>query len=157
MRFHSWCPPEGAFVAADSLHVYLQPELPFWGDFNEKDSVLMTFLHKEGLNILREYGRHPSFAMMALGNELWGSVPAMRRFVEDFRHVAPQILFTFGSNYYLGYKGIQPGMDYITTCRLGGEAWGSYNTHTRGSFSFADAADGGMLNHVRPNTSMSPL
>lgn len=155
VRFHSWCPPEAAFVAADSLHVYLQPELPFWGDFNEKDSVLMTFLHKEGMNILREYGRHPSFAMMALGNELWGSVPAMRRFVDDFRRVAPQILFTFGSNYYLGYKGIQPGMDYITTCRLGGEAWGSYNTHTRGSFSFADAADGGMLNHVRPNTSMN--
>lgn len=155
VRFHSWCPPEAAFVAADSLHVYLQPELPFWGDFNEKDSVLMTFLHKEGMNILREYGRHPSFAMMALGNELWGSVPAMRRFVDDFRRVAPQILFTFGSNYYLGYQGIQPGMDYVTTCRLGGEAWGAYNTHTRGSFSFADAADGGMINHWRPNTSMN--
>lgn len=155
VRFHSWCPPEAAFVAADSLHVYLQPELPFWGDFNEKDSVLMTFLHKEGMNILREYGRHPSFAMMALGNELWGSVPAMRRFVDDFRRVAPQILFTFGSNYYLGYQGIQPGMDYVTTCRLGGEAWGAYNTHTRGSFSFADAADGGMINHFRPNCSMN--
>lgn len=155
VRFHSWCPPEAAFVAADSLHVYLQPELPFWGDFNEKDSVLMTFLHKEGMNILREYGRHPSFAMMALGNELWGSVPAMRRFADDFRRVAPQILFTFGSNYYLGYQGIQPGMDYITTCRLGGEAWGAYNTHTRGSFSFADAADGGMLNHWRPNSSIN--
>lgn len=155
VRFHSWCPPEAAFVAADSLHIYLQPELPFWGDFNEKDSVLMTFLHKEGMNILKEYGHHPSFAMMALGNELWGSVPAMQRFVNDFRRVAPQICFTFGSNYYLGYKGIQPGMDYITTCRLGGEAWGAYNTHTRGSFSFADAADGGLLNHLRPNTSMN--
>ncbi len=155
VRFHSWCPPEAAFVAADSLHVYLQPELPFWGDFNEKDSLLMTFLHKEGMNILREYGRHPSFAMMALGNELWGSVPAMRRFVDDLRRVAPQILFTFGSNYYLGYQGIQPGMDYVTTCRLGGEAWGAYNTHTRGSFSFADAADGGMINHFRPNCPMN--
>ena len=155
VRFHSWCPPEAAFVAADSLHVYLQPELPFWGNFNEKDSLLMTFLHKEGINILKEYGRHPSFVMMALGNELWGSVTAMRRFVDDFRRVAPQILFTFGSNYYLGYKGIQPGMDYVTTCRLGGEAWGTYSTHTRGSFSFADAADGGMINHWRPNTSMN--
>lgn len=155
VRFHSWCPPEAAFVAADSLHIYLQPELPFWGDFNERDSVLMTFLHKEGMNILKEYGHHPSFAMMALGNELWGSVPAMQRFVNDFRCVAPQICFTFGSNYYLGYKGIQPGMDYITTCRLGGEAWGAYNTHTRASFSFADAADGGLLNHLRPNTSMN--
>ena len=26
MRFHSWCPPEAAFVAADMLGFYLQPE-----------------------------------------------------------------------------------------------------------------------------------
>ena len=25
VRFHSWCPPEAAFVAADSLGIYLQP------------------------------------------------------------------------------------------------------------------------------------
>ena len=37
IRFHSWCPPEAAFTAADSLGIYMQPELPFWGDFNEKD------------------------------------------------------------------------------------------------------------------------
>ncbi len=155
VRFHSWCPPEAAFTAADSIGIYLQPELPFWGDFNEKDTVLMTFLHKEGENILRTYGRHPSFVMMALGNELWGSIPAMRRFVDDFRAIAPDKYFTFGSNYYLGYQGVKPGMDYFTTCRVGGEAWGSYNTHTRGSFAFADAADGGMINHFYPNTLMN--
>ncbi len=27
-RFHSWCPPEAAFCAADAVGVYLQPELP---------------------------------------------------------------------------------------------------------------------------------
>jgi len=155
IRFHSWCPPEAAFVAADSLGIYLQPELPFWGDFNENDSVLMSFLHKEGLNILRWYGHHPSFVFMALGNELWGSIPAMARFVEDFRAVAPDKLFTFGSNYYLGYQGVKEGMDYFTTCRVGGEAWGAYDTHTRGSFSFADAADGGVINHFRPSTSIT--
>lgn len=152
VRFHSWCPPEAAFTAADELGIYLQPELPFWGDFNAKDSVLMTFLHKEGVNILREYSRHPSFAMFALGNELWGSIDEMGRFVNDFRQIAPHILYTFGSNYYLGYKGVTHGMDYITTCRMGGEAWGSYATHTRGSFSFADAKTGGLLNSERPNT-----
>ena len=152
VRFHSWCPPEAAFVAADSVHIFLQPELPFWGTFDDKDSTLMAFLHKEGENILREYGHHASFRMMALGNELSGSIDKMREFVDDFRHIAPDKYYTFGSNYYLGYQGIQPGMDYITTCRIGGEKWGEYGTHTRGSFSFADACDGGTLNHFYPGT-----
>ena len=155
VRFHSWCPPEAAFVAADELGIILQPELPFWGDFNDKDTVLMQFLHKEGENILRWYGHHPSFRMFALGNELWGSIDKMAEFIEDFRRFAPDKVYTFGSNYYLGYQGVKKGMDYFTTCRVGGEAWGSYNTHTRGSFSFADAADGGMINHFHPNTTMN--
>ena len=155
VRFHSWCPPEAAFVAADSLGIYLQPELPFWGSFDDKDEKLMTFLHQEGGNILREYGHHPSFRMMALGNELWGSIDKMKEFVDDFREIAPDKYYTFGSNYYLGYQGVKEGMDYFTTCRIGGEGWGKYNTHTRGSFSFADAYDGGIINHFRPNTTMN--
>ena len=155
VRFHSWCPPEAAFVAADELGIILQPELPFWGDFNDKDTLLMNFLHKEGENILRTYGHHPSFRMFALGNELWGSIDKMAEFIEDFRKIAPDKVYTFGSNYYLGYQGVKKGMDYFTTCRVGGEGWGNYNTHTRGSFSFADAADGGMINHFYPNTMMN--
>ena len=155
VRFHSWCPPEAAFVAADSLGIYLQPELPFWGSFDKKDERLMAFLHQEGENILREYGHHPSFRMMALGNELWGDIDKMKEFVDDFRKIAPDKYYTFGSNYYLGYQGIKEGMDYFTTCRIGGEGWGKYNTHTRGSFSFADAYDGGMINHFHPNSTMN--
>ena len=155
LRFHSWCPPEAAFVAADSLGIYLQPELPFWGSFDKKDERLMAFLHQEGENILREYGHHPSFRMMALGNELWGDIDKMKEFVDDFRKIAPDKYYTFGSNYYLGYQGIKEGMDYFTTCRIGGEGWGKYNTHTRGSFSFADAYDGGMINHFHPNSTMN--
>lgn len=155
IRFHSWCPPEAAFVAADELGIIMQPELPFWGSFDEQDDTLMTFLHKEGVNILRTYGHHPSFRLFALGNELWGSIEKMAEFVEDFRKIAPDKFYTFGSNYYLGYQGVKKGMDYFTTCRVGGEGWGNYNTHTRGSFSFADAADGGVINHFYPNTMMN--
>jgi len=155
VRFHSWCPPEAAFAAADEFGIILQPELPFWGDFNDKDSLLMQFLHKEGENILRCYGHHPSFRMFALGNELWGNIDKMAAFIEDFRKIAPDKVYTFGSNYYLGYQGVKKGMDYFTTCRVGGEGWGNYGTHTRGSFSFADAADGGMINHFYPNTIMN--
>ena len=155
MRFHSWCPPEAAFLAADVLGIYLQPELPFWGDFKADDERLMTYLYHEGERIIRTYGHHPSFVMFALGNELWGSIEKMGEFVDHFRQINPHILYTFGSNYYLGYQGVKPGMDYFTTCRVGGEAWGSYDTHTRGSFSFADAFEGGMLNHFAPNLSMN--
>lgn len=155
VRFHSWCPPEAAFEAADSIGIYLQPELPFWGDFNNKDSVLMEFLHKEGENILYSYGHHPSFVMFALGNELWGAVDEMGTFVRDFRSIDSSKLYTFGSNYYLGYQGVKPDMDFFVTCRNGGEKWGEYNTHTRGSFSFADALDGGIINHFYPNSSMT--
>ena len=155
IRFHSWCPPDAAFTAADELGIYMQPELPFWGDFNKDDDRLMTFLHKEGENIINAYGHHPSFVMFALGNELWGSIEKMEEFVADFRAMAPRKLFTFGSNYYLGYQGVKPGMDYFTTCRVGGEAWGEFNTHTRGSFAFADTYDGGIINHFAPNTTMN--
>jgi hypothetical protein len=152
IRFHSWCPPEAAFVAADSLGLYLQPELPIWGSIDSKNKALIAFLHKEGINILKTYGRHPSFVMMSLGNELWGSIETMRSLVADFRKIAPDKFYTFGSNGFLGYRGVARGMQYFTTCRVGGERWGRYNTHTRGSFSFADAFDGGVINHIYPST-----
>lgn len=151
-RFHSWCPPEACFEAADIEGVYLQPELPFWGDFNKSDNYLMSFLKKEGMNMIKAYRNHPSFVMMALGNELWGDIPMMKSFVDSFRTIDNKILYTFGSNFYLGYKGYKEGMDYFTTCRVGGEKYGEYNTHVRGSFAFSDVADGGLINHEYPNT-----
>ena len=36
------------------------------------------------------------------------------------------------------------------TCRIGGEKPQSLDTHVRGSFSFADAYDGGYLDHTYP-------
>ncbi|MCX7010443.1 MAG: glycoside hydrolase family 2, partial [Kiritimatiellaeota bacterium] len=35
IRFHTWTPPDAAFTAADQLGMYLQPELPFWGKYDE--------------------------------------------------------------------------------------------------------------------------
>ena len=32
VRYHSWCPPDAAFEAADRLGIYLAPETPFWVD-----------------------------------------------------------------------------------------------------------------------------
>ena len=150
VRFHSWCPPEAAFCAADELGIYLQPELPFWGTLEGDE--LLGFLRKEGLNILREYGHHPSFALFSLGNELWGEPAVMQDLVESFRAEAPQILYTNGTNAYLGYHGYVEGMDFQATCRTGWEPYEEYDKHVRSSFAFCDAADGGILNHFHPGT-----
>ena len=133
VRFHSWCPPEACFLAADIEGIYLQPELPFWGDFNKDDRRLMDFLMKEGTRIITTYGHHPSFVMMALGNELWGDIPTMQLFTKAFKKMDPTKLFTFGSNYYLGYQGWKEGMDFFVTCRNGGEEFvgmTEYNSDT---------------------------
>ena len=150
VRFHSWCPPEAAFAAADELGIYLQPELPFWGTLEGEE--LLAFLRKEGLNIVRTYGHHPSFAMFSLGNELWGEKAVMQELVAAFREAASHILYTNGTNAFLGWQGYVDGMDFFATCRTSGEAYGAYDTHVRSSFAFCDAMDGGILNHFHPGT-----
>ncbi|WP_035899388.1 sugar-binding domain-containing protein [Leeuwenhoekiella sp. MAR_2009_132] len=68
MRFHSWCPPEAAFDAADEMGVYLQVEASAWATIGDGAPV-DKWLYKEGEAILEAYGNHPSFVMMAYGNE----------------------------------------------------------------------------------------
>lgn len=72
IRFHSWCPPEAAFQAADELGLYLQVECSSWP--NQSSSIgdgkpIDQFLYDEAENILKLFGNHPSFCMLAHGNE----------------------------------------------------------------------------------------
>lgn len=67
IRFHSWCPPEAAFEAADELGFYLQPECPLWADFG--NAPTREFLELETTRILKAYGNHPSFVLFAPSNE----------------------------------------------------------------------------------------
>ena len=72
MRFHSYCPPEAAFIAADSLGFYLQPEGPSWPNHGVKLNYgqhIDQYLAEETKKICDYYGNHPSFVMMAAGNE----------------------------------------------------------------------------------------
>jgi hypothetical protein len=73
MRFHSWCPPEAAFRAADKLGFYLQVECGSWANWPNSslgDGLSIdTFIYEESDRILKAYGNHPSFCMMAYGNE----------------------------------------------------------------------------------------
>lgn len=72
VRFHSWCPPEAAFAVADSMGFYLQVECAGWatvGDGGYSDQ----WFREESDRILKEYGNHPSFCLMAYGNEPGGA------------------------------------------------------------------------------------
>jgi hypothetical protein len=72
LRFHSWCPPEAAFAAADEAGFYLQVELPVWVPNAGQDPPRDEFLRQEGYRMLKAYGNHPSFCLMSMGNEMAG-------------------------------------------------------------------------------------
>ncbi|WP_373524170.1 sugar-binding domain-containing protein [Aquiflexum sp.] len=116
-RFHSWCPPKAAFDAADELGFYLQIELPHWNLHVGKDLKTNLFLEKEAENILREYGNHPSFILMALGNELEGDIDYMNSFIKKLKVEDPRRLYTTTS--FSFQKGVgrlpQPEDDFFVT------------------------------------------
>jgi hypothetical protein len=112
IRFHSWTPPEAAFEAADQLGFYLQPELPFWGGFDEH---VKQKLKPEAEQILRSYGNHPSFVMFSMGNENWADPAVLASLVSELKALDPRHLYVRGTNAfsYLGRPG--PGDDYLVT------------------------------------------
>jgi beta-galactosidase/beta-glucuronidase len=80
VRYHTWCPPDAAFEAADRLGLYLQPEAPAWVDdwgVNTithpqgigRDPEVWEYLKNEVRRIAQAYGNHPSFLMFTIGNE----------------------------------------------------------------------------------------
>lgn len=70
VRFHTCCPPEAAFAAADRLGIILNIELPGCSGSEPDDSATLNYLQDEALRILRRFGNHPSFCMLTMGNEL---------------------------------------------------------------------------------------
>jgi hypothetical protein len=77
IRFHSWCPPEAAFLAADQQGFYLQVECASWANQGTKIGVgtpLDKWIYREADRILQAYGNHPSFLLMLYGNEPAGDI-----------------------------------------------------------------------------------
>lgn len=100
LRFHSWCPPEAAFIAADQLGFYLQVEAPNWNTTFGTDNASAEFIESEAGRIIYAYGNHPSFCMMSIGNELQGDFKRMNDLVtkikgQDNRHLYTTTTFTF--------------------------------------------------------------
>lgn len=85
VRFHSWCPPEAAFTAADALGIYLQVECSSWANSTTRlgsGEPIDKYIWDESKRIVAAYGNHPSFVMMAYGNEPGG--PKHRVFLAEF-------------------------------------------------------------------------
>jgi hypothetical protein len=104
LRFHSWCPPEAAFEAADQLGMYLQVECSSWA--NQGSSIgdgraIDAWLYKEAESILENYGNHPSFCMMAYGNEPAGLRQSkyLQEFIEHFRNKDARRVYTGGAGW----------------------------------------------------------
>jgi hypothetical protein len=94
IRFHSWCPPEAAFEAADKTGIYLQIELPYWHTNAGQDSLAIDFLYAEGDRIIKEYGNHPSFCFWSMGNELSGDFAVLDQLMMSFKNRDPRHLYT---------------------------------------------------------------
>lgn len=98
IRFHSWCPPEAAFIAADELGFYFHVET-CWpnqsttlGDGKPVDQ----WIYDETDRILKAYGNHPSFLLMAAGNEPGGpkANAYLAKYVTHYKALDPRRLWT---------------------------------------------------------------
>lgn len=115
-RFHSWCPPEAAFKAANRLGIYLQAEASIWIDWwmstNMKergrpemdtkgypkglghDPQRDQFVIAEMNRVVDTYGNHPSFTMFCIGNELGNSdFNIMKTWVAELKERDPRRLY----------------------------------------------------------------
>ena len=139
VRFHSWCPPEAAFEAADELGFYLQPEFAsFGGDWN--DAKLRAYCLAESKRILDAYGNHPSFVMFSLANEPLKGREERRAVVEVLRAYDPRPLYAQGTNADFFVPKPCPGDDFWATFRSAPGAEGN----VRGSYSNSDLPLGGV-------------
>lgn len=101
VRYHSWCPPEAAFAAADESGVLLQVELPAGWAKVGKDGIpdRDAFWRSELDRILDAYGNHPSFCLFSMGNEFHGEDERpLVEWVEHARAKDPRHLYTTISN-----------------------------------------------------------
>lgn len=144
MRFHSHCPPEAAFTAADRIGMMMQPELSHW---NPKDAFeseeSFAYYDTELRGILRTLANHPSFVMLTLGNELHASKKGherMRKLLRDARSLDSTRLYADGSNVHYGEIGCEQESDFYTSSKF-------YTEDIRGTFANME----GYINHCYPS------
>jgi len=124
IRFHSWCPPEAAFEAADRTGFYLQIECSSWANQGATigdEKSLDTFIYEESKRIARSFGNHPSFCMMAYGNEPAGRnhKDYLKAFVNYWKQNDNRRLYTTAAGW-----PVVPENNYNSTPEPRIQAWG---------------------------------
>jgi hypothetical protein len=104
IRFHSWCPPEAAFRAADELGFYYQVEVASWANQSSalgNGKAVDQWLYDETDRILAAYGNHPSFLLLPYGNEPGGKNANawLAKWVEHYKARDARRLYTSGSGW----------------------------------------------------------
>lgn len=138
-RFHTCCPPDAAFRAADQLGIYLEPELPFWGTVEEELTGAQQYLVDEGFRILDSFANHPSFFAMSLGNELWGSKERLNAILGGYKQYDSRPLYTQGSSNFQFWPCVLENDDFFVGVRFSKERL------IRGSYAMCDAP----LGHIQ--------
>ncbi|HPF87762.1 MAG TPA: glycoside hydrolase family 2 TIM barrel-domain containing protein, partial [Candidatus Limiplasma sp.] len=119
MRFHSHCPPDAAFAAADRLGMLMQPELSHWNPRNAlDDNKSFAYYPLELKQILRAYANHPSFVMLTFGNELHTGAlghARMDSMITRAKTLDSTRLYANGSNVHYGHLPPDPGSDFYTS------------------------------------------
>lgn len=120
MRFHSWCPPEAAFIAADEVGFYLQPEPGMWNEISP-DTPMERMLYEETERMIRTYGNHPSFMLLSASNEPKGKwKEALTKWVDYYRKQDPRRLYANGTGHTeREMPNPNEGTDYLAVQRIG--------------------------------------
>lgn len=155
MRFHSHCPPEAAFEAADRMGMLMQPELSHW---NPRDAFVSEesyhYYRTELKQILYHLANHPSFVMLTLGNELQANELGHQRMsalVSMARELDDTRLYANGSNVHYGAIGCDPDSDFYTSQKF-------FDDDLRGTFAAnGEGVDGiqGYINNRYPDAAFS--
>lgn len=135
VRFHSWCPPEAAFAAADEVGLYMEPEVNDWSRFNtlKQDS----FAREESRNIFKKYGNHPSITMMALGNELSADTTLLRNLVDFWKGTDNRRVYSgkiAGSPILDNFQWYEAGQVNDIPTRYHGVPKGGWPPHDKSTF-----------------------
>lgn len=164
MRFHSHCPPEAAFNAADRMGMLMQPELSHWDPvhaFEAPESY--AYYLTELKQVILALANHPSFVMLTFGNEL-AAGPAGHSRMDSMlalaRRLDPTRLYANSSNAHYGEKGVDPESDffasqkYVSGKNSSGESvsWDLRGTHAGGG---EDGALQGYINNRYPDAAQN--
>ena len=116
VRFHSYCPPEACFRAADELGFLLMPELSCRNPVNAMETEeAQEYYMTEMREILLTYGSHPSFVMLSFGDSLISGSSGKefrREMLRSAKKIDPTRLYTPGSDPENGREGPDGESDF---------------------------------------------